>query len=75
MMYLNMNKTKEVDENMVRHMILNSIRMYRNMFNEEFGEIVLTYDSKHYLNESLFDMVKSTLIKPNNSLVAFSDNS
>ena len=29
MMYLNMNKTKEVDESMVRHMILNSIRMYR----------------------------------------------
>ena len=32
MMYLNMNKTKEVDESMVRHMILNSIRMYRTNF-------------------------------------------
>ena len=36
---------------------------------------LLPYDSEHYLNESLFDMVKSTLIQPNNSLVAFSDNS
>ena len=48
MMYLNMNKTKEVDESMVRHMILNSIRMYRTNFKQEFGEVVLAWDSKHY---------------------------
>ena len=34
MMNLNMNKTTEVDEDMVRHMILNSVRMYRSMFKE-----------------------------------------
>ena len=33
------------------------------------------YNSKKYLNHTLFDMIKSTLIEPNNSLVAFSDNS
>ena len=32
MMHLNMNKTKEIDGNMVRHMILNSLRMYRTKF-------------------------------------------
>ena len=37
MMKLNMNKSKEVDENMVRHMILNSIRMYRQEYNQEYG--------------------------------------
>ena len=47
MMYLNMNKTKEVDESMVRHMILNSIRMYRKEHHAEYGEVVLTWDSKH----------------------------
>ena len=33
MMHLNMTKQKTVDEDMVRHMILNSVRLYRNMFN------------------------------------------
>ena len=38
MMHLNMTKAKEPDENMVRHMILNSLRMYRTRFLSEFGE-------------------------------------
>ena len=29
---------------MVRHMILNSVRMYRTQFTEEYGEVVLAYD-------------------------------
>ena len=59
MMHLNMTKTKEPDENMVRHMILNSIRMYRTMFNEEYGEVILTYDSKHYWRRDFFPQYKS----------------
>ena len=39
MMQLNMEKSNTVDENMVRHMILNSIRMYRTQFVKDFGEI------------------------------------
>ena len=41
MMNFHMNKSTELEEDMVRHMILNSIRMYRTMFKEEYGEIVL----------------------------------
>ena len=37
MMHLHMNKSKEIDENMVRHMILNSLRMYRTRFSSEFN--------------------------------------
>ena len=59
MMHLNMTKTKEPDENMVRHMILNSIRMYRTMFSDEYGEIILTYDSKHYWRRDFFPQYKS----------------
>ena len=47
MMNLKMNNSKTVDENMVRHMILNSIRMYRKEHHGEYGEVVLTWDSKH----------------------------
>ena len=59
MMHLNMTKTKEPDENMVRHMILNSVRMYRTMFNDEYGEVILTYDSKHYWRRDFFPQYKS----------------
>ena len=59
MMHLNMTKTKEPDENMVRHMILNSVRMYRTMFHEEYGEVILTYDSKHYWRRDSFPQYKS----------------
>ena len=39
MMHLNMNKTTKPDEAMVRHMILNSLRMYRMKFKEELERI------------------------------------
>ena len=35
MMHLHMSKSKEIDEKMVRHMILNSLRMYRTRFSSE----------------------------------------
>ena len=59
MMHLHMTKSKEPDESMVRHMILNSVRMYRNMFNEKYGEIILTYDSKHYWRRDFFPQYKA----------------
>ena len=59
MMHLNMEKTNIVDEGIVRHMILNSVRMYRTMFNEEYGEIVLAYDSKHYWRREVFPNYKA----------------
>ena len=58
MMHLNMTKEKTVDEGMVRHMILNSIRLYRNMFKEKYGEVILTYDSKHYWRRDFFPQYK-----------------
>ena len=51
MMQLNMNKTTTVDEGMVRHMILNSIRNYRMMIKNEYSMLdratILAWDSKH----------------------------
>ena len=59
MMDLNMRKSNEVDESMVRHMILNSIRLHRQQFQKEFGEVVLTYDSKHYWRREYFPNYKA----------------
>ena len=60
MMHLNMNKSNEIDENVVRHMILNSLRMYRTKFSSEYGELVLCYDSKHYWRRDYFPQYKSS---------------
>ena len=58
MMDMNMRRSNTVDEGMVRHMILNSIRMYRTMFKDEYGEIVLAYDSRHYWRRDIFPQYK-----------------
>tara|TARA_B100001778_G_scaffold257028_1_gene217132 strand:- start:1426 stop:2268 length:843 start_codon:yes stop_codon:yes gene_type:complete len=58
MMSQQMSNSSEVDDKMIRHMILNSIRLYRGMFNEKYGEVVLTYDSKHYWRRDYFEQYK-----------------
>ena len=59
MMHLNMEKTTTPDGNMVRHMILNSLRMYRSRFHMDYGELVLCYDSKHYWRRDYFPQYKA----------------
>jgi len=63
MMQLNMNKTTTVDEGMVRHMILNSIRNYRMMFKNEYSmldrDTILAWDSKHYWRRDYFPQYKA----------------
>ena len=59
MMHLHMNKTKEPDDSMVRHMILNSLRMYRTRFSSEYGELVLCHDSRHYWRRDFFPEYKA----------------
>ena len=58
MMHLNMTKASTVDGDMVRHMILNSLRMYRERFHDEYGEMVICYDSKHYWRRDYFPQYK-----------------
>ena len=60
MMHLNMTKKNKPEGSMVRHMILNSLRMYRTKFKEEFGELVLCYDSKHYWRREVFPQYKAS---------------
>jgi hypothetical protein len=53
------SKKDDVDENLVRHMVLNSLRMYRSKFSEEYGELVLCYDSKKYWRRDFFPNYKA----------------
>ena len=60
MMHLSMTKKNTPDGSMVRHMILNSLRMYRTKFKQEYGELVLCYDSKHYWRREIFPQYKAS---------------
>ena len=47
-----------VDENLIRHMILNSIRMYRQKFQNEYGEVVIVADGQANWRRDVFPQYK-----------------
>ena len=49
-----------INEGLVRHMVLNSLRLYRNKFSKDYGELVLCYDSKNYWRRKEFPYYKGT---------------
>lgn len=49
----------EIDENMFRHMVLNSIRSFRNKFSEEYGELVIACDNKNCWRKNVFPYYKA----------------
>lgn len=56
---INNSSNTKVDENLVRHMILNSIRNNVKKFKSEFGsDIVIAYDNKHYWRRDVFPNYK-----------------
>jgi hypothetical protein len=59
MMQINSNALNAIDENMVRHMVLNSIRMYNMKFKDSYGEIVICCDDKKYWRRDFFPYYKA----------------
>lgn len=51
-------KNKELDEHIVRHMVLRSLQSYEKKYAEEYGQIILAYDSKHYWRKDYFPYYK-----------------
>ena len=50
---------KNFSEDLVRHMVLNSIRNFKNRFND-YGEIILCCDDKNYCASRSFHIIKQT---------------
>ena len=48
----------DIDENLVRHMILNSLRMYRSKYKDKFGELVICTDGKKNWRYDVFPNYK-----------------
>ena len=49
----------KIEENMVRHMVLNSLRNYRQKFSDEYGEIVIACDNTNYWRKKFFPYYKA----------------
>ena len=59
MMQLGNHTNAEIEEGMVRHMVLNSIRSYKTKFGAEYGELVIACDNKNYWRRQLFPYYKA----------------
>lgn len=59
MMQLGNHTNAEVEENMVRHMVLNSLRSYKTKFGDEYGELVIACDNKNYWRKQIFPYYKA----------------
>ena len=49
----------EISEDMLRHMILNSVRNYQKRYSEEYGEIVLCTDASNPWRRNYFPLYKA----------------
>ena len=52
-------KNPEIDEDLVRHMVLNSLRLYRRKFVDEYGELVICCDDKNNWRKDFFPLYKA----------------
>jgi len=59
MMQIGNHQNAEVDESMIRHMVLNAIRSYRVKFHREYGELVICADDKNYWRKKVFPYYKA----------------
>jgi hypothetical protein len=49
----------EISTPLVRHMIVNALRSYKNKYGKEYGEIVIACDNKHYWRKKMFPYYKA----------------
>ena len=52
-------KHSELSEDLIRHMILNSLRYNKQKFSKEFGELVICCDDKNYWRKDIFPYYKA----------------
>ena len=62
------NKTSfnDLDENLIRHITLNSIRVFKKEFGKKYGEVVLAFDAGNYWRKDIFEFYKAARKKKQN---------
>lgn len=58
-MQLGNHTNAQLEENMVRHMVLNSLRSYRKKFSDEYGELIIACDNSNYWRKQIFPYYKA----------------
>jgi len=59
LMQLGNHTNAQLEENMVRHMILNSLRSYKTKFSDKYGEMVIACDNTNYWRKQKFPYYKA----------------
>lgn len=67
MMQIGNHQNAEIDVNMLRHMILNTLRSNRKKFGDEFGELVICCDDKNYWRREIYPYYKANRKKSRDS--------
>lgn len=52
-------KSDEINEDLIRHMVLNTIRTYNRQFRAGYGKIVIACDNRHYWRRDRFPLYKA----------------
>jgi hypothetical protein len=59
MQHLNSDPRAKIEEGLVRHVILNSLRSYTRQFKSKYGKVIICCDSKKYWRREVFPFYKS----------------
>lgn len=59
MMQLGNHTNVPIEEGLFRHMVINSLRSYKQKFASEYGEMVIACDDKNYWRKQLFPYYKA----------------
>ena len=59
MMQLGNHTNIPIEEGLFRHMVINSLRSYKQKFGEEYGEIIIACDDKNYWRKQIFPYYKA----------------
>lgn len=59
MQQINSNPKIKLDENLIRHMVLNSLRSYIKQFKEKYGEVIIACDGKKSWRKDFYPFYKA----------------
>lgn len=61
--FVGLKNNPNVSEDLIRHQVLNSYRMIRRLFKEEYGELVICQDSSNFWRKKFFSNYKANRSK------------
>ena len=62
MMQLGNHTNIPLEEGLFRHMVINSLRSYKQKFEHEYGEMGIAIDDRNYWRKQLFTKYKEIII-------------